>query len=37
MQIDQTSDRSQSVALPFIMYTVENGFQINPEAAEFVS
>lgn len=28
----------QSVAIPFIMYTVETGgFQINPEAVEFLS
>jgi hypothetical protein len=27
----------QSVAIPFIMYTVEDGFQINSEAKEFIS
>ena len=29
-------EQLQSVAIPFIMYTVENGFQINPEATEFI-
>jgi hypothetical protein len=29
-------ETKQSVAIPFIMFTVENGFQINPEAAEFI-
>ena len=27
----------QTVAIPFIMFTIENGFQINPEATEFLS
>ena len=27
----------QTVAIPFIMYTIENGFQINPEATDFLS
>ena len=27
----------QSVAIPFIMYTIEDGFQINPEAVEFMN
>jgi len=31
------SEPAQSVALPFIMFTVENGFKINDEAVEFLS
>ena len=27
---------TQTVAIPFIMFTVEDGFRINPEAAEFL-
>ena len=35
--MDKIVEPAQSVALPFIMYTIENGFKINEEAVEFLS
>jgi hypothetical protein len=35
--MELSTESSSSLAIPFISFTVEHGFQLNPEAASFLS